>query len=174
LGASFDYLYTGRYRHDPAGLVCLLGKARLYVDGVEKIDLSTSQPDKTLQTPMFNQASMEVTTVLNAKKGQEYEIIVILQNEHLTLGVGALNAGGLRIGCCEHFDPAAKLSEAVELAQSVDYPIVIAGLNADWESEGMDRKSLALAPQVDQLFEAVLNANPNTVSPNPALYEEYF
>ncbi|KAL2828580.1 glycoside hydrolase superfamily [Aspergillus pseudoustus] len=143
--------------------LCVLGKGRLYVDGVEKIDLFTSQPKKTIQTPMFDQASMEVTTVIDVKEGQKYEIVVILHNERLTAGVGALNAGGLRIGCCEHFDPATKLSEAVELARSVDYPIVIAGLNADWESEGLDRKSLALAPQVDQLIEAVLSVNPNAI-----------
>jgi beta-glucosidase len=156
------------YTAEETGMIqlglCVLGKGRLYIDGAEKIDLFTSQPEKTLQTPMFNQSSMEGTTILDTKKGQKYQIVVLLQNEQLTPGVGALNAGGLRIGCCEHFDPAAKLSEAVELARSVDYPIIIAGLNADWESEGMDRKSLALAPQVDQLFEAVLAANPNTVS----------
>lgn len=156
------------YTAEETGMIqlglCVLGKGRLYIDGAEKIDLFTSQPEKTLQTPMFNQSSMEGTTILDVKKGQKYQIVVLLQNEQLTPGVGALNAGGLRIGCCEHFDAAAKLSEAVELARSVDYPIVIAGLNADWESEGMDRKSLALAPQVDQLFEAVLAANPNTVS----------
>ncbi|KAF4212262.1 hypothetical protein CNMCM5878_001480 [Aspergillus fumigatiaffinis] len=155
------------YTAEETGMIqlglCVLGKGRLYIDGAEKIDLFTSQPEKTLQTPMFNQSSMEGTTILDTKKGQKYQIVVLLQNEQLTPGVGALNAGGLRIGCCEHFDPAAKLSEAVELARSVDYPIIIAGLNADWESEGMDRKSLALAPQVDQLFEAVLAADPNTI-----------
>jgi beta-glucosidase len=144
--------------------LCVLGKGRLYVDGVEKIDLYTRQPEKTLQTPMFDQASMEVTTLIDAKEGQKYEIVVLLHNESLTAGVGALNAGGLRIGCCEHFDSATKLSEAVELARTVDYPIVIAGLNADWESEAMDRESLSLAPEVDELIEAVLHANTNSVS----------
>lgn len=150
--------------------LCVLGKGRLYVDGVEKIDLFTSQPEKTLQTPMFDQASMEATTLIDVEKGEKYEIVVILQNESLIAGVGALNAGGLRIGCCEHFDPAIKLSEAVELARTVNYPIVIAGLNADWESEAMDRKSLALAPEVDKLIEAVIEANPNSVRSPFALW----
>ncbi|CEN60566.1 hypothetical protein ASPCAL03002 [Aspergillus calidoustus] len=143
--------------------LCVAGKGRLYIDGVEKIDLFRSHPEKTLQTPMFDQYSMEVTTVLDAQKGQSYEIMVLLQNESLTPSVGALSSGGLRIGCCEHFDPAAKLAEATELARTVDYPIVIAGLNSDWESEAIDRKSLALAPQVDNLIEAVIRANPNTI-----------
>jgi beta-glucosidase len=143
--------------------LCVAGKGRLYIDGVEKIDLFRTHPEKTLQTPMFDQYSMEVTTVLDAQKGQSYEIMVLLQNESLTPSVGALSSGGLRIGCCEHFNPAAKLAEATELARTVDYPIVIAGLNSDWESEAVDRKSLALAPQVDDLIEAVIRANPNTV-----------
>ncbi|CAG7919670.1 unnamed protein product [Penicillium olsonii] len=143
--------------------LCVAGKGRLYIDGMEKIDLFTSHPKKTLQTPMFDQYSMEVTTILDAVKDGKYEIMVLLHNGSLTPSVGALSSGGLRIGCCEHFDPAAKLAEAVELAQTVDYPIVIAGLNSDWESEAIDRKSLALAPQVDELIEAVIRANPHTI-----------
>jgi beta-glucosidase len=60
--------------------LCVAGKGRLYIDGVEKIDLFTSQPEKTLQTPMFDQYSMEVTTILDAKKGKKYEIMVLLHN----------------------------------------------------------------------------------------------
>ncbi|KAJ0416430.1 glycoside hydrolase superfamily [Aspergillus carlsbadensis] len=158
---------TTTYTAEATGFIqlglCVAGKGRLYIDGEEKIDLFTSHPEKTLQTPMFDQYSMEVTTILDAQKGQRYEIMVLLQNESLTPSVGALSSGGLRIGCCEYFDPAAKLADAVELARTVDYPIVVAGLNSDWESEAVDRKSLALAPQVDELIEAVLRANPNTI-----------
>lgn len=144
--------------------LCILGKGRLYVDGQEKIDLYTSQPPKTMQTPMFNQASMEVTAEMEIEQGKEYEIMVWLESKPATAGVGALPMGGLRIGCCEKMDPANALREAVELAKSVDIPVVIAGLNSDFESEAMDRESLALPPGVDELIECVLKANPNTVS----------
>jgi beta-glucosidase len=46
----------------------------------------------------------------------------------------------------------------------VDVPIVIAGLNADYESEAVDRKDLELPPGINELIEKVLEANPNTVS----------
>lgn len=144
--------------------LCVLGRGRLFVDGVEKIDLFTSQPEKTMPTPMFDQASMEATTLIAAKQGQKYEIVVLLHNENVSARVGALNAGGLRIGLCENFDAPTKLAEAVELARTVDYPIVIAGLNADSESEGMDRTHLDLSPQVNELIESVIEANPNAVS----------
>ncbi|CEN60799.1 hypothetical protein ASPCAL03232 [Aspergillus calidoustus] len=143
--------------------LCVLGKGRMWINGKEVIDLATSQPTKTLQTPMFNQASMEVTTDIEVHAKQEYEITVILQNESAEAGIGALNQGGLRIGCCEKLDTERALAEAIELAKSVDFPIVIAGLNADYESEAVDRKDLKLPLVVNRLIEEVMAANPNTV-----------
>ncbi|UPK96510.1 hypothetical protein LCI18_007445 [Fusarium solani-melongenae] len=143
--------------------LCVLGKGKLFVDGQEKVDLYTSQPEKTLQTPMFDQASMEVIAEIEVQQGKQYEILVYLKNEAAAAGVGALNCGGLRVGCCEKVDPASALAEAVKLASEVDVPIVIAGLNSDFESEALDRKSLDLPPAVDALIAAVVNANPNTV-----------
>ncbi|KAM5352148.1 hypothetical protein ACJ41O_004871 [Fusarium nematophilum] len=109
-----------------------------------------------LYTPMFNQASMEVTAKLKVQEGNQYEILVYLENEAAIPGVSALNCGGLRIGCYEKVDPAAALTEAVKLATEVDVPIIIGGLNSDFESEALDRKSLALPPAVDKLIIAVV------------------
>ena len=144
--------------------LCVMGKGRLYIDGKQVVDLWTSHPKKTLQTPMFNQASMEVTAELEAEAGKMYEISVLLRNESIDASVGALNSGGLRIGCCEKLDPAVALAGAVELARHVDVPIVIAGLNADYEIEAADRKDLELPPGVNELIEKVMEANPRTVS----------
>ncbi|KAI8167830.1 putative beta-glucosidase I [Colletotrichum sp. SAR 10_70] len=142
--------------------LCVIGKGRLYVDGKQVIDLFTSQPKKTMHTPMFNQASMELTADVEVEAGKAYEVCVVLQNEAAIPGVGALSAGGLRIGCCEKIDKEQALDEAVRLAKSVDIPIVIAGLNADYESEAVDRKSLDLPPGIDELIERVVAANPST------------
>ncbi|KAF4820993.1 putative beta-glucosidase I [Colletotrichum siamense] len=143
--------------------LCVIGKGRLYVDGKQVIDLFTSQPKKTMHTPMFNQASMELTADVEVEAGKAYEVCVVLQNEAAIPGVGALSAGGLRIGCCEKIDKEQALDEAVRLAKSVDIPIVIAGLNADYESEAVDRKSLDLPPGIDELIERVVAANPSTI-----------
>ncbi|KAL6353964.1 hypothetical protein LRP88_12959 [Fusarium phalaenopsidis] len=61
---------------------------------------------------------------------------------------------------------AAALAQAVELARQVDVPIVIAGLNADYESEAVDRKDLRLPPGVDELIERVAKVNPRTIIVN--------
>ncbi|KAF9870932.1 hypothetical protein CkaCkLH20_11604 [Colletotrichum karsti] len=143
--------------------LCVIGKGKLYVNGKQVIDVFTSQPKKTLQTPMFNQASMEVVADVEVEAGKQYLLSVLLRNEAAIPGVGALSAGGLRIGCCEKIDPAKALNDAVQLAKDVDIPIVIAGLNADYESEAVDRKSLQLPPGVDGLIQRVVEANPNTV-----------
>lgn len=144
--------------------LCVVGKARLYIDGRESIDLWSSQPEKTLQTPMFDQASMEVKTEIDAKMGESYEISILLRNGGATAGVGALSCGGLRVGCCEKIDEVTALAEAVQLAKEVDVPIVIAGLNADYESESVDRMSLDLPPGVNKLIQEVVKANPKAVS----------
>lgn len=143
--------------------LCVIGRSKLYVDDEEVIDLFTSHPPKTLQTPMFNQASMEVVAERNVECGKKYHLTIILKNESVEAAVGAQSAGGLRIGCCEKLDPATALAEAVDLARGVDVPIIIAGLNSDYESEAIDRKSLSLPAAIDNLIEQVVQANPNTV-----------
>ncbi|OQD98828.1 hypothetical protein PENSOL_c008G01088 [Penicillium solitum] len=142
--------------------LCVLGKGKLFVDGEEMIDLYTSQPPKTHPTPMFNQASMETVAELDVIQGQQYTLTIYLQNTGFVAGAGALNCGGLRIGAVEKIDPATALSEAVQLARNVDFPIVIAGLNSDYEAEAFDRTTLALPPGIDELIARVIEVNPNT------------
>ncbi|PCD31390.1 hypothetical protein AU210_011044 [Fusarium oxysporum f. sp. radicis-cucumerinum] len=151
--------------------LCVMGKGRLYIDGKAVIDLWSSHPKKTLQTPMFNQASMELTADLEAHEGQVYEISVLLKNESMSshIGgpyVGTTCIGGVRIGCCEKIDPAVALAEAVEVARNVDVPILIAGLNADYETEAVDRHDLELPPGINELVRRVIEANPKTIIVN--------
>jgi beta-glucosidase len=143
--------------------LCVIGRARLYVDGKEVIDLYTSHPEKTHATPMFNAASMEKVGEISMEAGRQYAITVILANDSVIPGMGALNAGGLRIGLCPKFSAETALSSAIALAKEVDIPIVIAGLNADYETEAADRENLDLPPGIDNLITSILSANPNTV-----------
>ncbi|KAJ8114316.1 hypothetical protein OPT61_g3777 [Boeremia exigua] len=143
--------------------LCSIGKAKLLVDEQEVIDLWTSHPPKPEMTPMFGQASAEVTTDLEVKAGKEYSITILMANESVTAGIGAVNAGGLRVGCCEKIDPERALNDAVALAKEVDVPILIAGLGSDYESEACDRSDLDLPPALNDLISAVIEANPNTV-----------
>ena len=56
-----------------------------------------------------------------------------------------------------------EIAAAVELARSSDAAVVVVGTTEEVESEGYDRESLALPGRQDELVEAVIAANPNTV-----------
>ena len=55
------------------------------------------------------------------------------------------------------------MEHAAKLAAEADVAICVVGLNSDWESEGYDRTTLALAGRSDELISKVAAANKNTV-----------
>lgn len=73
-----------------------------------------------------------------------------------------LRGSGLEIRC-ERLPDADRLERAVALAARADLCIVVVGTNADTETEGRDRRSLALPGEQDELVARVAEANPRTV-----------
>jgi beta-glucosidase len=57
----------------------------------------------------------------------------------------------------------AYISQAAGAAAEADLAIVVVGTNSKVESEGFDRKDLNLPGRQDELVEAVVAANPNTI-----------
>lgn len=70
---------------------------------------------------------------------------------------------GVRLGGAEVKDENELMTEAVALAKDADAVIAVVGLNADWETEGYDRTTLALPRRTDELIEKVAAANPKTI-----------
>jgi beta-glucosidase len=64
-----------------------------------------------------------------------------------------------------HQPPHAKdmIAEAVKLAKKADVVVLVAGLNAEWESEGFDRIDMKLPGAQNDLIERVAKANKNTI-----------
>ena len=60
-------------------------------------------------------------------------------------------------------DPQAELAAAVAAARDADVAVVVVGTTERVETEGMDRRSLALPGRQDELVRAVAEANPRTV-----------
>ncbi|MFC8507505.1 beta-glucosidase [Streptomyces sp. NPDC057131] len=60
-------------------------------------------------------------------------------------------------------DPDELIAEAVEAARAADTAVVVVATTERVESEGFDRKDLALPGRQDDLVRAVAAANPNTV-----------
>lgn len=70
---------------------------------------------------------------------------------------------GVRLGGAEVQDPDELMETAVRLASEADAVIAVVGLNADWETEGYDRTTLALPQRTDELVSRVAKANRRTI-----------
>ncbi|PLB55752.1 hypothetical protein P170DRAFT_443472 [Aspergillus steynii IBT 23096] len=155
----FHAFKTCKYRF--ALSVC--GKARLLIDGQEVVDLWTSHPLKTDDTPCFNKLSMERHFELDIVKGQKYDIQIVMTNEVIHPTVGPRSPGGVRLGGQELRDEDQAINDAVRLAQEVDIPILMTGLSTDYEYEASDRTSLLLPGRENEMITRVCEANSNTV-----------
>jgi beta-glucosidase len=130
------------------------GRARLFVDGVQVIDNWTAQ---TPGEAFFGLGSAEVRAEVSLEAGRRYELAIEFAN------VDRPNLGGLKVGCLRA-PPADLLERAVSRAAACDAAIVMIGLNDEWESEGHDRTTLALAGRQAELVQRVAAANPRTIA----------
>ncbi|KAG8986365.1 hypothetical protein FRB90_004056 [Tulasnella sp. 427] len=146
------------------GLI-VAGRARFYLDGNLVIDNWTWQ---RRGEAFFMTGTEEERGVVNLKAGVEHEVYVEFMNvrgpadgdENESLLPGG---PGVRLGAAEMLEPQVALAEAEALAKEADVAVVVVGLNGDWESEGFDRKTLALPGLTDELVSRVAKANPKTV-----------
>ena len=86
--------------------------------------------------------------------------LMLLTSVCITISMG--NAG-LHFCGAEVMDSDEVIAQAVELAKEADAVIAVVGLNADWETEGSDRTTLALPGRTDELVSKVAAANPKTI-----------
>ncbi|KAJ7472420.1 beta-glucosidase [Mycena galericulata] len=141
------------------------GRARLYVDGELLIDNWTRQ---RRGDAFFGSGSEEEHGVFNLKAGVRHNVYVEFCNvrgpadgdEDETV---MDSNPGVRLGGAEVVDADELLAEAVALAKDADAVIAVVGLNADWETEGNDRETLALPGRTDELVEKLVAANAKTV-----------
>jgi beta-glucosidase len=129
------------------------GLSRLYLDDVELIDNWTDQEPGDA---FFSWGSSERRGAMMLQAGRRYRWRIEFQSKPDVLITGVRY--GIRPPVGD--DP---LAEAVAAARDADAVVLVAGSNADWETEGNDRRSLSLPGDQDALIEAVLAANPNTV-----------
>ncbi|KAF8552820.1 glycoside hydrolase family 3 protein [Imleria badia] len=141
------------------------GRAKLFVDGKLVIDNWTRQ---RRGESFFSSGSQEEKGRIDLKAGVKYNILVEFCNVRAPADgdedemVQDSNPG-VRLGGAEVQDPDVKMAEAVKLASGADAVIAVVGLNADWETEGYDRKTLSLPGRTDELITKVLAANPKTI-----------
>ncbi|KAH7919491.1 glycoside hydrolase family 3 protein [Leucogyrophana mollusca] len=141
------------------------GRAKLFVDGKLVIDNWTRQ---RRGESFFNSGTLEEKGTVELKANTKHNILVEFCNvrspadgdeDQMVMDSNP----GVRLGGAEVQDADEKMAEAVKLAKEADVVIAVVGLNADWETEGYDRKTLALPGRTDELINKVVAANPKTV-----------
>ncbi|KAI1298546.1 glycoside hydrolase family 3 protein [Xylaria venustula] len=145
-----------------------VGPGKLYLDGELALDLWNWTEEGEA---MFD-GSIDYMVDVDMTAGKSVELRVEMTNElRPVFKQKQFNMthkyGGCRIGFKEE-DQIDYLQEAVDIARQADVAVVIVGLDAEWESEGYDRKTMDLPSDgsQDKLIQAVLKANPRTVVVN--------
>src|SRR5258706_3971194 len=96
----------------------------------------------------------DVLVEIELEAGKAVEVVAETTNEirpmtkQIATGRTHMN-GGVRIGYKEE-DTVDHLQQAVDVAKSADVAVVIVGLDAEWESEGYDRKNMDLPKDSSQ------------------------
>ncbi|WWC66053.1 uncharacterized protein I303_108675 [Kwoniella dejecticola CBS 10117] len=158
--AKFTPGRTGTYEFG----VGALGVSDLYVDDVLLIDNSTSPIPGEL---FYGKGSREEIAEIHLEANVTYRVRVEYASPSASTSfVGPLalsSRGGLRFGGYLKLSPEEHIREAVELARSSDVVIIVAGLNAEFETEGFDRKDMKLPSATLKLINAVLEVRKDAV-----------
>ncbi|KAI5477363.1 glycoside hydrolase family 3 protein [Pseudohyphozyma bogoriensis] len=141
--------------------LCSIGGTTLFIDGKLVVD---NYENFVPGEMFFGMGSEEQRGKAMLKAGQTYKLEV---RQSLDLKVNRaspfLPAAAIRLGGYPVTTPESARAAAVEVAKKSDVAIVVVGTNPDWETEGYDRKTMALPGASDALVSAVLAANRNTI-----------
>ena len=126
-----------------------LGDGTLYIDDQKIIAADLG----AVHTPEMDFGAPIRTASTDLKAGRSYHIRV----DYVSLPIPFHSMHfGLRL-------PSGTIEEAVRAAKSADVAVVFVGSSRSSETEGRDRRDMQLAGHQNELVEAVLAANPNTV-----------
>jgi beta-glucosidase len=148
---SFRPDSTGPYLLGAAGI----GRLTLAVDGTVVADGETAVPDDPVEA-MARPGELRVTAALEAGRRAE----IRLEFRPAADGEGPL---AVRLGIIPAADEDAMLAEAEQAAARADVAVVVVGSPPMTESEGFDRRTLALPGRQDELVRRVAAVNHRTV-----------
>ncbi|KAK8103772.1 uncharacterized protein PG998_010805 [Apiospora kogelbergensis] len=121
-----------------------VGPGKLFVDGKLALDLW----DWTEEGEAMFDGSIDYMVDVEMQAGKAVELRVEMTNELRPIAKQKQfnmthKYGGCRIGF-KQADAVDYLQQAVDAAREADVAVVIVGLDAEWESEGYDRKTMDL------------------------------
>ena len=140
---------TGSYTF---GLISI-GRSRLSIDGQQVIENWTEQ---TRGGDFLGMGGTEIRKTVTLEAGRTYLLTLEFTKSE------ALPLGALHLGCLPPVSTDT-IERAVHLAAASDVAIVCVGFGGDWQSEGFDRRDMALPGKQDELIEQVAAANPRTI-----------
>lgn len=148
---------TGAFRAATSGVhrftLTSAGRSRLLLDGALLVDNWT---EWTRGSSYYGSGSDEVGAEITLVAGEPHEIVVDFQSP----AAGPMS--GVTAGLREP-EQADMMERAVAVAAECDAALVVVGLNADWEREGVDRVSMALPGRQDELVRRVAAVNRRTI-----------
>jgi beta-glucosidase len=129
------------------------GRGRVFIDDDQVLDMWDQWKPGTA---FFGLGSEEIRTTVTLQQGERRELrMEISCMEKLKAAAGLLGCIGPMAD-----DP---IGAAARAAADADVAVVVVGLNMEWETEGVDRISMDLPGQQDELIRAVAAANHRTV-----------
>lgn len=153
----FSARWIGRFVPDRTGAwtfgLGAVGRCRLLLDGDEVIDNWTAPARGDL---FFGRGSNEELATVDLTEGRPVKLVIEYSRD--PDGDPAAIRFGVRPPA-----PHDRLARAAELAAAADVAIVVVGTNADYETEGADRRDMRLPGDQDELIERVAAANARTI-----------
>jgi beta-glucosidase len=131
------------------------GRSRASIDGSLVVDAWSGWKRGN---PYFTYGCDEVVATRELRAGQVCDIVL----EFSSATDEPVNVRALRFGAGRVLGEA-DIAAAVEAARRADVAIVFAGLNAEWDNEGLDRSGIDLPHRQNELIARVAAANPRTV-----------
>ncbi|CAN5630657.1 glycoside hydrolase family 3 C-terminal domain-containing protein [soil metagenome] len=152
-GVSIDGTFTPDVSGEWRVALTAVGSATLRIDGEMVVDLSVPQTGGAF----FGLGSREIGATLSCEAGVPRRVQIEVAFEE-----GA-QLRGLLVGA-EAPSVGDAMALAVEAARTTTGPaVVVVGTNADWETEGEDRDTMALPGDQDELIRRVAAVNPRTI-----------
>lgn len=135
------------------------GLSRMRIDGEPVLDAWTNW---SRGSTYFTWGCDEIVHRRAMRPGQRVEIVAEFSAAY-PAGCGAQDGVyALRIGASRLLGDS-DVAAAVDAARAADLAIVFAGLNAEWDNEGVDRPGIELPHRQSELIARVAAANRNTV-----------
>jgi beta-glucosidase len=132
----------------------------VYVDGVLLREDGAAPVGMDLGASLL--APPAIAAPFTAVEGETVELKIEFELTQIEGGLAGIF--GITVGFeADESNPEQLIADAVAAAEKAEVAIVVVGTNAQVESEGFDRTSLALPGRQDKLVRAVAAVNPRTI-----------